>query len=233
MIRVLVVEDEPIAADAHATYVGRVPGFAVSGKAATAAEALRALSREPVDLVLLDMNLPDMHGLEVVRAMRAAGHPADVIAVTSARDLEVVRAAVSQGIVQYLLKPFVFAALRDKLERYRDYRERLALSPAVTGQHEVDRLLSALRGPDPANLPKGMSPESLAAVTGLVRGAGAGMSAAEVAQALQASRVTARRYLEYLADAGVAARHLRYRRAGRPEVEYRWVASGRTSTVDG
>lgn len=223
MIRVLVVEDEPIAADAHVMYVGRVPGFTVAGTAATAAEALRALGRDPVDLVLLDMNLPDRHGLEVVRAMRAAGHPADVIAVTSARDLEVVRAAVSQGIVHYLLKPFVFASLRDKLERYREYRARLTSTGTVTGQHEVDRLLSTLRSPDQANLPKGMSSESLEAVAGLIRDADTGMSAAEVGQALGASRVTARRYLEYLMEAGMAARHLRYHGAGRPEVEYRWV----------
>jgi len=69
------------------------------------------------------MFLPDMHGLDVVRAMRTAGHRADVIAVTSARDIEVVRAAVSQGIVQYLLKPFTFSALREKLERYAAYRQ--------------------------------------------------------------------------------------------------------------
>jgi response regulator of citrate/malate metabolism len=224
VIRVLVVEDEPIAADAHELYVARVPGFAVAGRAESAAEALRCLERLPVDLVLLDMNLPDMHGLEVVRAMRAAGHPADVMAVTSARDLEIVRAAVSQGIVHYLLKPFAFAALRDKLERYREYRELAAAVDAVTGQREVDGLLATLRGPDPNHLPKGMSPESLSAVAGLVRGgAGAGMSAGEVAHALSASRVTARRYLEHLAEAGAVVRHLRYRGAGRPEVEYRWV----------
>ncbi|HTJ32714.1 MAG TPA: response regulator [Dactylosporangium sp.] len=230
MIEVLVVEDEPIAADAHELYVRRVPGFAVAGRALSAAEALRSLERTRVDLVLLDMNLPDMHGLEVVRKMRAAGHPADVMAVTSARDLEIVRAAVSQGIVHYLLKPFAFAALRDKLERYREYREQAAAVDAVAGQQEVDGLLATLRGPDPARLPKGMSPESLTAVAGLVRGAaGTGMSAGEVAQALQASRITARRYLEHLAEAGAVVRHLRYRGAGRPEVEYRWIP-GRPGT---
>ncbi|MDT5024844.1 MAG: hypothetical protein QOE61_1270, partial [Micromonosporaceae bacterium] len=164
MIRVLVVEDEPIAADAHAVYVNRVAGFAVAGQVGTAAEALRQLEKGDVDLVLLDMNLPDRHGLDVVRAMRAAGHHADVIAVTSARDLAVVRAAVSQGIVQYLLKPFVFATLRDKLERYQEYRSQLSGSGPLAGQHEVDRLLATLRSPDPGNLPKGMSEESLDAV---------------------------------------------------------------------
>jgi response regulator of citrate/malate metabolism len=181
------------------------------------------LERGGVDLVLLDMNLPDRHGLDVVRAMRTAGHRADVIAVTSARDLAVVRAAVSAGIVQYLLKPFVFAALRDKLERYRDYRDQLSGSSQLAGQHQVDRLLATLRSPDQANLPKGMSEESLDAVSQAMREAPAGMSANEVAVALGASRVTARRYLEHLAEVGLASRHARYRSAGRPEVEYRWL----------
>ncbi|WP_327009905.1 response regulator [Dactylosporangium sp. NBC_01737] len=224
MIRVLVVEDEPIAADAHVVYVGRVPGFEVAGSAGTGADALRRLGRVPVDLVLLDMHLPDLHGLEVVRAMRAAGHRADVIAVTSARDLAVVRAAVSQGIVQYLLKPFVFATLRDKLERYRDYRRQVLDAGSVSDQHEVDRLLATLRSADPVNLPKGMSQESLDAVSASLRGADAGRSAAEIAAVLGASRVTARRYLEHLAEVGLASRHARYGNAGRPEVEYRWKA---------
>lgn len=210
-------------ADAHAVYVARVPGFEVAAVVGTAADALRALEKGDVDLVLLDMNLPDRHGLAVVRAMRAAGHRADVIAVTSARDLAVVRSAVSQGIVQYLLKPFVFATMRDKLERYRRYRDTLADGGALAGQHEVDRLLATLRSPDPANLPKGMGQESLDGVSRLLRAAEEAMSANEVATALGASRVTARRYLEYLAETGLASRQARYRGAGRPELEYRWV----------
>ena len=92
------------------------------------------------------MNLPDRHGLEIVRAMRAAGHTADVIAVTSARDLQVVRAAVSLGIVQYLLKPFVFASLRDRLERYRDYRLQVDGEAAVASQQDIDLALERAAG---------------------------------------------------------------------------------------
>jgi len=220
---VLVVEDEPVAAQAHEAYVGRVPGFQVVGVARTGAEAVRLLvaADPPVDLVLLDMHLPDRHGLEVVRAMRAAGHPADVIAVTSARDLAVVRAAVSQGIVQYLLKPFVFAALRDKLERYAAYRERLDAGGAAGGQDEVDRALSELRGSAGTGLPKGLGAQTLEAVVAVVRAAPS--SAAEVAGRTGSARVTTRRYLEHLADTGVVVRAPRYGVPGRPEVEYRWV----------
>ncbi|MEP7035451.1 MAG: response regulator [Actinomycetota bacterium] len=226
-IGVLVVEDEPVAADAHRTYVERVPGFVVRGVAHDGGGALRQLSHptSAVDLVLLDMHLPDIHGLDVVRAMRTAGHRADVIAVTSARDLEVVRAAVSQGVVQYLLKPFTFAALRDKLERYAAYRLQLEGNFA-SGQSEVDRVLGTLRGNDPGSLPKGMSQESLDAVVAVLRPSGDSLSATQVASAVGASRVTARRYLEHLADSGLVVRRSRYGGTGRPEVEYRWAGGG-------
>lgn len=222
MIDVFIVEDDPVAAEAHALYVTRVPGFTVVGQAATGQEALQAMHRQRADLVLLDMGLPDMHGLDVCRALRAARHEVDVIAVTSARDLAVVRGAVSLGIVQYLLKPFAFAALRDKLVAYAAYRDRLADGGAVAGQHEVDRMLAALRTTDPADLPKGMSRESLDGVVGALKAAG-GLSASEAADALGTSRITARRYLEYLSGIGLAERHPRYGGTGRPEVEYRWV----------
>ena len=226
-IGVLVVEDDPVAADAHRAYLERVPGFVVRAVVHDGAGAIRLLGDpfSDVDLVLLDMHLPDLHGLEVVRAMRTAGHRADVIAVTSARDLEVVRAAVSQGVVQYLLKPFTFAALRDKLERYAAYRQQLA-GDVASGQHEVDRVLATLRGNESSSLPKGMSPDSLDVVVAVLRPSSEGLSATEVAAEVGASRVTARRYLEHLADSGLVVRRSRYGGAGRPEVEYRWVGGG-------
>jgi response regulator of citrate/malate metabolism len=222
-LRVLVVEDEPVAAAAHTAYVGRVEGFEVAGTVRTGQAAMQALAEGGVDLVLLDMNLPDRHGLEIVRAMRAAGHTADVIAVTSARDLQVVRAAVSLGIVQYLLKPFVFASLRDRLERYRDYRLQVRADGAVVAQSEVDRAFASLRSASEGALPTGLSAETLEVVTRYVR-ASSPASALEVAAGCNISRVTARRYLEYLAQSRLLDRKQRHGGSGRPEIEYVWRA---------
>ncbi|MEI5674938.1 MULTISPECIES: response regulator [unclassified Nocardioides] len=222
-VRVLVVEDEEVAAAAHASYVGRVEGFEVAGVARSAGEAMRLLDRDrSVDLLLLDMHLPDGHGLGLLQRLRAAGHLCDVVAVTSARDPDVVRHAVAQGVVLYLLKPFTFATFRDKLGQYAAYRERLAAAPAEVVQDEVDRLFGTLRPAGPTALPKGMSAETLRDVTCALRDAGVGLSATEVAALVGASRVTVRRYLEHLADSGLAERHPRYGGSGRPEVEYRW-----------
>ena len=200
-IRVLVVEDDPFLADAHRELVGRVAGFEVIGVAHSGAEALRFLAAREVDLVLLDIYLPDMAGLEVVQALRARGLATDVIAVTSARDLDVVRAAVSQGVVQYLLKPFTFAALRDKLDRYADYRRQ------VTNTRPHPRRRPAGRGPGAGGAAGTRPPASPGDERGHPRRRDppprtprARLSASQVADDVGVSRVTARRYLEHLAS---------------------------------
>jgi len=221
VIRVLVVEDEPVAAEAHRAYVDRTPGFSTAAVAGTGAQALAVLSRIPVELVLLDMNLPDAHGIDLCRRIRGSGAEVDVLAVTSARELSTVRAAATQGVVGYLLKPFTYPALRDRLLAYADYRELVARGGDAVGQSEIDRALDAVRPTGPAPLPKGMGRETLDAVVAAVRRAD-GLSAGETAELIGASRITARRYLEYLADTGLVDRTPRYGAAGRPELEYRW-----------
>lgn len=223
-IQVLVVEDDPVARQAHARYVERVPGFALGGVAATAREAVGLMSSGlVVDLVLLDMNLPDGHGLDFVRALRAAGHGCDVIAVTAARDAAIVRRAVTAGVVLYLLKPFTFASFRARLEQYADYRARLTDTQGDIAQDEVDDLLGHRRPTRPAvaSTPKGLSPETLRQVEEAVTSASSPLSAGEIGAEVGASRVTARRYLEYLADHGIVTRSVRYGGRGRPEVQYR------------
>jgi response regulator of citrate/malate metabolism len=225
-VRVLVVEDDDLAAEAHATYTGRMPGFDVAGVVHSAGEALRFLAADPeVDLLLLDMHLPDGHGLGLLRRIRATGHRCDVIAVTSARDSDVVRRAVSQGVVLYLLKPFSFSGFRTKLEQYAAYRERLADTAHDVVQDDVDQLFGVLRSrAGDTDLPKGMSADSMRQVTSVLREASGPLSASEVAESLGASRVTARRYLEHLADQGLVGRSPRYGGTGRPEVAYAWNA---------
>ncbi|AXK34100.1 response regulator [Streptomyces armeniacus] len=223
-VQVLVVEDDPVAADAHALYVSRVTGFEVAGIAHSRAEAGRMLDRLPVDLILLDLYLPDGHGLSLLRALRGAGHTTDVFAVTSARDLAVVREGLSLGVVQHVLKPFTFPTLRDRLRQYAEFRSAAGAVDGEAGsQAEVDRALSALRAPQPATLPKGLSAPTLERVTHALRAAeDEGLTASAAAETIGINRITARRYLEHLVDAGRAERRPQYGQVGRPEFCYRW-----------
>jgi response regulator of citrate/malate metabolism len=223
LIGVLVVDDEQVIAEAHAQYVARVDGFAVVGVVHSGHETLRFIRDHGAQLILLDFNLPDMFGLEVCRRLRAARADCDVIAVTSNRDLAAVREAVSLGVVQYLLKPFAFSGMREKLERYRDYRQQVGADGAVVAQSEVDRAFASLRSASEGALPTGLSAETLEVVTRYVR-ASSPASALEVAAACNISRVTARRYLEHLAQSRLLDRKQRHGGSGRPEIEYAWRA---------
>jgi response regulator of citrate/malate metabolism len=222
VIRTLVVEDDALVAEVHVSYVERVPGFVVAGVAHRATEALELLASRPVDLVLLDFHLPDIEGLDMLRALRARTKaPVDVIAVTAARDPESIRQAIAQGVTQYVVKPFAFATFADKLERYARYRARVADAGEST-QADVDDLLGTLRAPGDRALPKGLNATTLDHVRVALRDAQQPLTATEVGGRCGLSRVTARRYLEHLVVEGLADLTMRYGGTGRPEHLYAW-----------
>lgn len=222
MIRTLIVEDDARIAEAHAQYLDRLSGFCVAGVVDSGGRTWEFLKSHEVDLILLDFYLPDMTGLDVCRGIRARGHLVDIIAITSARDVKIVRSVVAYGVVHYLLKPFTFAAFKAKLESYREFREQLAPSDKDTAQQDVDRALSALRGGLSAPPPKGLSEATLTNVVDALRAHPAGSSASELADELGMARVTTRRYLEHLVEQGVAERTPRYGSQGRPEMIFHW-----------
>ena len=229
-LRVLIVEDDPMTAEAHADFVRRVPGFSVVGTCLSGHEALAqfesfAEAGESVDIVLLDMNLTDSHGLDVAQRMNSKGLGADIIAITAVRHLQVIRQAISAGITQYLIKPFTFAMFREKLENQRTFRLNLAGSGSgsLATQDSGDNALSALRSVSSGRLPKGLIEETLAAISRVVKDASEPVSATEVATTLDLSRVTVRRYLEHLVTTKQALKQPRHGTPGRPEYEYRWV----------
>ncbi|MCA1219312.1 response regulator [Streptomyces sp. 8L] len=231
MIEVLVVDDDFRVAEINAAYVARVPGFRVAARAHTAAQALMTLELHRIDLVLLDHYLPDEPGLALIRRMRQAGHHADVIMVTAARDVATVSAAMRHGALQYLVKPFSFAGLRAKLEGYAALSRTLNAvggRGGEAGQEQVDRIFGALRPPEePAGaLPKGHSAPTADLVRRVLTGAQAPLSAHEVARRAGISRSTAQRYLKVLERAGRVALTLRYGDTGRPEHRYSWVPRG-------
>jgi response regulator of citrate/malate metabolism len=226
-IRVLVVDDEPLTAEAHAAYIDRLEGFAHVATAHTGQEAVRlireaATGAAPIDLVLMDMNLPDMHGLDVSRRIRALGLTTDIIAITAARDLVIVRGAIAVGVVHYLIKPFSYATFADKLRQYSEFRRRLGVTSAVASQSDVDHAFASLRSPGELSRPKGLAEDTLTAVSALLRSSPVPLSATEAGVSLGTSRVTVRRYLEYLAEDGQVLRMPRYGTPGRPENEYSW-----------
>jgi two-component system CitB family response regulator len=225
MIRVVVVDDDYRVAGIHAAYVDKVEGFTTIAQAHTGAEATAAIDRLRPDLLLLDLYLPDEHGLDLAARLRREDHPSvDVIVITAAKDADSVHAAMQNGAMAYLLKPFSFPALREKLLSYAQMRSRLRRG-APLDQRGVDRAFGALHGPGLLAETKGRSDLTLEAVEQVLASASQELSAAEVAQLTGMSRATAQRYLTHLHDRGRCAVRLRYGSAGRPEHGYRWTAT--------
>ncbi|GAA2088384.1 response regulator [Streptomyces albiaxialis] len=233
MIRVLVVDDDFMVAKLHSTLVSRVPGFEVAGVAHSGSDALSSVRELRPDLVLLDLYLPDLSGLEVLRRLRgdeAPGGGPDVLVITAARDAASVRAAQHGGAVQYVVKPFEGKLLQERLVRYAERRQEFE-ALASAGQDEVDRIIGgpaaadatgpALSAPAPA-LPKGLTEQTAELVRGALDASpeGEGLSASECAERSGLSRVSARRYLEHFVTTGTARVTLRYGTTGRPERRY-------------
>lgn len=221
-IRVVVVDDDFRVASIHTAYVERTDGFTVVGRAGSAAEALIAVDELSPDLILMDIYLPDGSGLDVVRALHERRRPPHVIVISAARELESVRTAMQLGAVHYLVKPFGYDALAERLDAYRRLHHRLERLDQVPEQSDVDELFGLLRtSTQPVSQPpKGHSAPTLALVLEAVRGSTEPMSASEVAAGVGISRATAQRYLGYLERHGLLRLTLKYGSTGRPENRY-------------
>lgn len=218
MIDTLIVEDDFHVATIHAAYVRRVGGSTVVGSAATAAGARAEIARLKPAFVLLDLYLPDGNGLDLLHETRAQRNCPDFLVITAARDIASVQVAIRLGAVHYLVKPFRFAQLEERLTTYRSLHARMARITDAE-QHDVDALYGLLRGPAPA--PKGQSAPTLAAIREHLNAAGRALSAAEIAARVGVTRTTARRYLTELNRQGLVELQLHYGAAGRPEHLYR------------
>jgi len=179
-IRVLIVEDHPLMREALHDAVGREPGFEIVGEAAGGRQAVElALSLKP-QVVLMDLSLPGMGGIEATREILQA-HPATrILVLTSSNEDASVMAAVRAGALGYLTKDASLQQIRAGLREVADGRRFI---PAEIGE----KLARAVQEEQIQNA----SP-----LTGREKGVltlvGAGRTNAEIGQALQLSEGTVR-----------------------------------------
>ena len=212
---VLVVDDDFMVAEIHRRFVDHVDGFRTVGVARSGAEALTAARELQPQLILLDVYLPDMTGLDVLQRLRSTGDRVGVIMITAARELDTVSGALDGGAADYLIKPFEFPQLQAKLQAFATRADALETAGGAD-QSLIDSLFG---GPSVSKvLPKGLGAETGELVIAAVRNAGE-VSAAECADLVGISRVSARRYLEHFLSTGTVELRLQYG-IGRPERRY-------------
>lgn len=218
LVRALLVEDDMRVARVNREWLERDPDVQVVGTAASCAQARELLRVLEPDLVLLDVQLPDGSGAELLQSWRAAGEWVDVVMVTAAGDEATVRATLAFGVLDYLIKPFGGSRLAEAVARHR---VRARLSQNAYSQAELDRFRGLQPG-DEAALPKGVDARTLERVAAALAGARPeALSAEDVGVRVGLSRVTAWRYLEFLVRSGQAELAHLYGAAGRPAKLYR------------
>ncbi len=213
--RVLMIEDDLRVGRVNRALVEGIPGFVVIAQAETiqkGRELVRAL--EP-DLLLVDVYLPDGSGLDLVKELRDEGRRFEAILITAASDLDSVHRALSDGAIDYLIKPFRQPRLREALSRFLS--DDAAPKPSVT-QTCIDSLLGH-HGAE--SLPKGLDSQTLDRVREALDEAVEPLSAEEIGNRVGLSRVSAWRYLEYLDQCGAAEAEVVYGSVGRPAKRYR------------
>jgi len=225
MIRVLIVEDDFRVAEINAAYVGKEPEFEVIGIANTAAKGLEMVLELKPDLVLLDLFLPDDHGLELFAKLQQLprGSKPDVFVITAAKDSQSLKDAIQLGAASYIVKPFNGHELIERLRTYKGALERLNQSSEIS-QAEVDATVALMHGAKATDLTdvSSSNPTTALIIKCLQENSGP-MSASEVSSVLRISRATAQRYLSQMADRKLVVLELQYGAAGRPINKYRLV----------
>lgn len=114
-MRILIIDDEPIAQDILETYITRIPGLQLVGKCRNALEAFTAINKQPVDLLLLDINMPEVLGVDFVRSLR---HPPLVIFTTAYSEYAI--ESYELNAIDYLLKPISFERFLKAVQKAND-----------------------------------------------------------------------------------------------------------------
>jgi len=229
MIRVLIIEDDFRVAEINAAYVMKERDFEVVGIAHTSASGYQLVIDLKPDLVLLDLYLPDEHGLELFAKIQQLprGAKPDVFVITAAKDSQSLKDAIQLGAASYIVKPFSGNELIERLRIYKGAIARLTQSSEVS-QAEVDATVAMMRGAKASDFTdSGTSNPTTNLITKCLEASPTAMSASEVSEVIRISRATAQRYLSQMADRKLVILELQYGAAGRPINKYRLIKQGK------
>jgi DNA-binding NarL/FixJ family response regulator len=196
-VRVLLADDQRVVREGLGTLLGLLDGIELVGTAADGAEAVELARRHDPDVVLMDLRMPRVDGIEAIRRLAALGERPRAIALTTYADDASVLGALRAGARGYLTKDAGAEEIRAAVEAVA--RGEAALDPSV--QHHV---VAAVAGADPAGeLPDDLTPRE-AEVLALIA---EGRTNAEIAEALVVSAATVKSHVNRIfAKAGVRDR---------------------------
>jgi len=217
---VLIVEDDFRVADINKSIVERVDGFNVVGIAKTATEALSFIEKTLPDLLLVDIYLPDFNGMELIKKIRKTESPVDIILITAAIDSGTVENSMRYGVFDYIIKPFDISRFTESLNNYKKYRSSITNSTEYD-QSKINDLISYKKNDSEIEkLPKGITAFTLEKVTSALDESFSTFTIDDIILKVGLSKITVRRYLEFLFETGKLKKSYEYKKIGRPTTIY-------------
>lgn len=210
-MRVLIIEDDPMVAMIHKEYFKRKELTDDLNHVTSLEAAKDYLKKNKVDLIVLDNYLTDGQGVEFLPELK--GYP--IIMITAANDVQTVEAALSNGVVDYLVKPFTYERFSQAIDKVQDYVN--LLSKEKINQDLIDDYLNSGRvDEEEDSLPKGLSRITLKKVIEAIQQQNTGFTTQQIADILDISRITIRKYLNHLVNINVLNEDAEYYTSGRP-----------------
>lgn len=220
MIHTILVEDDPMVAQINRQYLLQLGDFHIDGIFDNGRDAMAHIKKHPTDLAVLDVYMPGINGVELLRQLRCQGFRIAVIMVTAATEVSLVEEVLRLGAIDYLIKPYSFQRFREAVQKYLAKEDLLRSSPVID-QRTVDKLLGRETEPPVEDLRKGLNQKTLSLICALLgEGTGRSHTCESLSAASGLSKVTVRRYLNYLIETEKIRSTLDYETGGRPRVLY-------------
>ena len=222
MYNVLIVEDDPMVAMINEQYVCRNKNFQVIKSCRNGQEALNYLDNNTVDLIIMDVFMPYMDGIEALKKIREKKIDTEVIMVTAANDPVTLEETMHLGVIDFLIKPFAFERFQVALEKFASKTEALRGVHGTIDQSYVDSLISngIQSNYNDSGLPKGIQEKTLKLLMDYMKNTSGWIPGDKISEDVGLSSVTVRHYMNYLSEIKEIRSTINYSTGGRPSVLY-------------
>lgn len=220
MTNIIIVEDDPMVAALDKQYIEKTSkNLHISGVFSDGKAALEFLEYNKVDLVILDVYMPLISGLELLKQIRAKEISTDVIMVTAADSGEEINTALRLGVVDYLVKPFDFNRFNQAINKYL-HKQILLHDKRNVPQEVIDVMGMPANGVAMA-LEKGLQKKTMENIKETIQRINApNFTCKDITDHTSFSAVTVQRYLSYMVRAKELKTTVDYNTGGRPRLLY-------------